>query len=239
MQIKTIGILISTSETLPSTTYGGIGVIVVLVLVLLLVLAILSNFVLDTRLHRERVARRLNRLATRLFETHVGLSEAQEYSRRADVAAQMARAVKSNYRFERCYALETLKKAPIGSRDERWAWQLRGICAESLRSEDPFVRHSAANLFASMGPNASFAVQQLIDTLSEYPNESAGRYAAEALGQIPPTQIRELDQRRLQVLIEAIRWNSVAAESARTAYHYFTGEAPPEEAPGGILGTVC
>jgi len=193
--------------------YWKMAIVVGSVLVLIGVLVSLSVFVMDTRLHRKFVARRLSRLATRLIET----------STNTDVAAErMISAVNSDYRFERCYALRTLGRVGIGSRNEAWAMPLREACVKSLLSEDPFVRHSAASLFASMGPGAGFATQQLIDTLNEHSDESAGRYAAETLGQVLSIQNAELYTRGRAVLLKAIKENSVAAHSAQTAYDHLS-----------------
>jgi putative ABC transport system ATP-binding protein len=213
-------------STLWFATYWKLAIIVGSVLVLIGVLFSLSLFVMDTRLHRKFVARRLSRLATRLMQR----------STSADVAAeQMISAVNSDYRFEQCYALRTLGSVSLGSRSEGWAMQLREACARTLRSEDPFVRHSAASLFASMGPDAGFATQQLIDTLNEHSDESSGRYAAEALGKILSTQNQELYQRGRMVLLKAIEEDSVAAVSAQTAYDHLS-KVPVK--PPAYLDTV-
>src|ERR1043165_9594311 len=111
--------------------YWTIAIIVGSVFVLVGVLVSLSVFVMDTRLHRKLVARRLSRLATRLEKTPTNADGAAE---------RMISAVNSDYRFERCYALRTLGRVSAGSRSEEWAMHLREACAESLRSEDPFVR---------------------------------------------------------------------------------------------------
>src|ERR1700752_1396556 len=196
-------------------------VIVASVLVLIGVFVSLSVFVMATILHRKLVAWRLRRLATRLIQRPIN----------AEVTAeQMIRAVNSDYRFERCYALRTLGRVAIGSSSEEWGMHLREACSESLRSEDPFVRHSAASLFASMGSDASFATQQLIDTLDEHSDESAGRYAAEALGQILPTQSKEVYERGQHVLQKAIDEKSVAADSAQAAYDHLS-EVADKPAP--------
>ena len=212
-------------------THPAFAIIIALV-VAALVIMVLKRFLLDTKLRRQHIASRVG-LAARTLIEHPG---------DRDAAIWMMRAITSSDRFTRCYALETLKdvfeKVRLDSLATSFAEQMKKSFTESLHAEDPFVRHSAASLLDSLGSEATFATNALILTLKNHPNESAGSYAAKALGKIPLTSDFQLNLLRREVLFNTSHQNSLAAESAAIAYRRVTQQNPPEQDTGKTRGVV-
>ncbi len=159
----------------------------------------------DTVSRRTRTAARMDRLAAQVRrEGNDSIS-----------LTELMNATTSSDAFERSHALSTL--STIDNLPEAAVLAI----ANQLKNEDSQTRNSASLALANMGEAAAPAVQQLVWTLKTYPDDGAGTWAAEALGN---TKIKS------PTVLQALKFaaheseNTSTVRRARQSYERLTGE---------------
>ena len=146
------------------------GLIAVIMLPTLVILAIFCPQALriDTIWYREYVANRIQALA----------QDVKTNPQDVDSLDELIRTAQSTFSFERDYAIGTIGK--LGDKAEAAV----PMIIDGLSSSDSGTRWAATRALSDMGKTAAPAKAELIRVLNDYPTQSAGTTAAEALGNI-------------------------------------------------------
>lgn len=133
-------------------------------------------FVLDTPARRRRIARHLLTLGYAYRDAVSGRDQDRHV-----IFRQLADHVRSRERFASCYAVFVLGWLVRELPDAPDTSEAVEIIGGLLASEDPFVRHAAAEVLFLIGKLARSVVTPLEKAKAKFPRESTGVLADRAL----------------------------------------------------------
>ena len=181
--------------------------VIVISVICLAVLYLVGCIEYDTLGRRKQTAARARELA----------NQVKADPKNSEALRALMEAAQSKYHFERDYARNTLGK--LGG----LAKESVPILAQGLRSDDGFERDASAHALFDIGKHSFSAKVELLEVIRNHVNESAARYAIEALGEIGDNSPEVLET----IKFAAYAKLSLGHEEAREVYKKLTGKELP------------